>query len=715
MVVSVLTRSLSQSPSLSTSLGVWWARAAEAFATERQQQALWLPVAMGAGILLYFSLRSEPNARLIWLAPGLIIAALLVARRWPFCGWLCALVAAGSFGFAVTLWHAQRAPPPLSPPPRALVIQGIVQNVQALPQGLRVTLAEARLGPEAPRLARSLRIRLRNDDPARPAPGDLLSVRALIRAPAAPAYPGAWDFQRAAFFSGQGGVGFAIGAAEVTPGAGEAPLLAGLRTALETRVMAALPGSAGAISAALLTGSQSAIPTADLNAMRDSGLAHLLSVSGLHIAIVMSVSFWVTRLLLALYRPVALRVPGKLMAGCGALLAGGFYMLLTGAQVPMQRSFAMACLVTLAILAGRKAISLRGLAWAATVVMIVDPASLLGPSFQMSFAAVLALIAGWEAVQPRLAGLRGHRGWAWRIGFAVLGLMMTSVLAGAATAPFGLAHFGRLQWYGVAANAIAVPLTSFIVMPAGMLAALLMPLGLEAPALLVMGLGVEGVLWVARIVAAWPGATQAAMPIPAWGLMVFAFGLCWLCLWRSWWRALGVLPMILGLSSVAFVQPPHILISGDARLIAISAADTLFLQRQSGASSLTRDAWLRLYGQTVAQALPAEGSTAGGKLRCSAEGCVVDEGPGAFLVRRGNIVAQCGAVAVIISAEPIRQRCRQSILIDRFSVWRDGPHAVWLSPTGVQVISDRAWRGVRPWVPPPPLPRAATEPPAQIE
>ncbi|MFO0400228.1 MAG: ComEC/Rec2 family competence protein [Alphaproteobacteria bacterium] len=713
--MSVLTRSLSQSPSLSTSLGVWWARAAEAFATERQQQALWLPVAMGAGILLYFSLRSEPDARLIWLAPGLIIAALLVARRWPFCGWLCALVAAGSFGFAVTLWHAQRAPPPLSPPPRALVIQGIVQNVQALPQGLRVTLAEARLGPEAPRLARSLRIRLRNDDPARPAPGDLLSVRALIRAPAAPAYPGAWDFQRAAFFSGQGGVGFAIGAAEVTPGAGEAPLLAGLRTALETRVMAALPGSAGAISAALLTGSQSAIPTADLNAMRDSGLAHLLSVSGLHIAIVMSVSFWVTRLLLALYRPVALRVPGKLMAGCGALLAGGFYMLLTGAQVPMQRSFAMACLVTLAILAGRKAISLRGLAWAAAVVMIFDPASLLGPSFQMSFAAVLALIAVWEAVQPRLAGLRGQRGWAWRIGFAVLGLMMTSVLAGAATAPFGLAHFGRLQWYGVAANAIAVPLTSFIVMPAGMLAAMLMPLGLEAPALWVMGLGVEGVLWVARIVAAWPGATQAAMPIPAWGLMVFAFGLCWLCLWRSWWRALGVLPMILGLSSVAFVQPPHILISGDARLIAISAADTLFLQRQSGASSLTRDAWLRLYGQTAAQALPAEGSTAEGKLRCSAEGCVVDEGPGAFLVRRGNIVAQCGAVAVIISAEPIRQRCRQSLLIDRFSVWRDGPHAVWLSPTGVQVISDRAWRGVRPWVPPPPLPRAATEPPAQIE
>jgi competence protein ComEC len=702
-----------------TAIAVRWravlTRAQEAFAAERQQQALWLPVAMGAGILVYFSLRAEPDARLIWLPPPLIIAAHILARRLPFCGWLCSMMAACSFGFAVVLWHAQKASPPITPLSRAMVIEGIVQNVEALPQGLRVTLAQARLGPEAPTLERSLRLRLRSDDSARPTPGDLLRVRALIRPPAAPAYPGAWDFQRAAYFNGQGGVGFAIGPAEVIPGAGQAPPLSGLRTTLEARVMATLPGPAGAISAALLTGSQSAIPAADLNAMRDSGLAHLLSVSGLHIAIVMSVSFWVCRLLLALYRRLALRVPGKLLAGCAALLAGGFYMLLTGAQVPMQRSFAMACLVTLAILAGRKAISLRGLAWAAAVVMIFDPASLLGPSFQMSFAAVLALIAGWEALQPRLAGLRGHRGWAWRIGFAVLGLMMTSVLAGAATAPFGLAHFGRLQWYGVAANAVAVPLTSFIVMPAGMLAALLMPLGLEAPALWVMGLGVEGVLWVARIVAAWPGATQAAMPIPAWGLMVFAFGLCWLCLWRSWWRALGVLPMILGLSSAAFVQPPHILISGDARLIAISAADTLFLQRQTGASSLTRDTWLRLYGQTAAQALPAEGSTAEGKLRCSAEGCVVDEGPGAFLVRRGNIMAQCGAVAVIISAEPIRQRCRQSILIDRFSVWRNGPHAIWLLPTGAQVISDRAWRGDRPWVPPPPLPRAAAEPPAPIE
>jgi competence protein ComEC len=178
---------------------------------------------------------------------------------------------------------------------------------------------------------------------------------------------------------------------------------------------------------------------------------------------------------------------------------------------------------------------------------------------------------------------------------------------------------------------------------------------------------------------------------------------------------LGVVPMILGLASPAFVQPPHILISQDARLVGFFATDTLFIQRQQGASNLTRNAWLRLYGQDAAKPLPAEGASPDGKLSCDAEGCRFDAGAGAFFVRRGNIMARCGAVAVIISAEPIRQRCRQSILIDRFSVWRDGAHAIWLSPEGARVMSDRAWRGDRPWVPPPPQPRAAAEPPAPME
>lgn len=686
---------------------------------ERGRLAPWLAVAMGFGVAGYLALRAEPSPWSAAAAPLLLAMALVLARWNAHAAWLVGLAAAAALGFASALLHARAADPPLSPPTRAVLLSGIVQDVDLLPEGRRVTLAEVRFGPDEAPQPRAIRLRLRAGDPARPAPGDGLSVRALVRPPSAPAYPGAWDFQRAAFFAGQGGSGFAIGPAEVIPRAGEAPPLAATRALMEARVAATLPGAAGAVAAALLTGGQSAIPRDDLVAMRDSGLAHLLSVSGLHIAIVMGVSFWVVRLLIACVRPVAVRTDGKVAAGVAALAAGGFYMLLTGSQVPMQRSFAMAALVTLALLAGRNAISMRGLALAAAVVMLVDPAALLGPSFQMSFAAVMALIAGWETLRDPLRRLAGDGAW-WRRALVVAaGLVLTSLLAGAATAPIGLAHFGRLQWYGVVANAVAVPLTSVLVMPAGMVAAVLMPLGLEAPALAVMGWGVEGVLAVAREVASWPGAATGARPLPGWGLLAFLSGLTWLCLWARRWRLLGLPLIALGMGTGALHRPPDLLVSGDARLIAVAAEGRLWLQRQSGASAFLRDQWLRAHGLAQADALPAAGEEAGGAIRCDAAACLLRpraDGPAALLLRRVPEASPCGRAALLVSAEPIRLRCPDAVVIDRFSVWRDGPHAAWLGADGLHVVSDRAWRGARPWVPPPPRPRAREElPPAPVE
>jgi competence protein ComEC len=300
-----------------------------------------------------------------------------------------------------------------------------------------------------------------------------------------------------------------------------------------------------------------------------------------------------------------------------------------------------------------------------------------------------------------------------------LGLVGTSVLAGAATAPIGLAHFGRLQWYGVAANAIAVPLTSVLVMPAGMAALLLMPLGLDAPALAAMGWGVEGVLATARMVASWPGAASGARPLPGWGLLLFLLGLCWLCLWGRRWRLLG-LPMIAaGMVSGALHRPPDLLVSADARLIGVAAEGGLWLQRLPGASTFLRDQWLRAYGLAQAAPLPAGGEVAGGAIRCDATACVVRPhagGAAALLLRQAPSERPCGRAALLVSAEPIRFRCRDSVVIDRFSVWRDGPHAAWLDAGVPRIVSDRAFRGARPWVPPPPRPRGREEaPPAPVE
>src|SRR5829696_1962862 len=218
----------------------------------------------------------------------------------------------------------------------------------------------------------------------------------------------------------------------------------------------------------------------------------------------------------------------------------------------------MAALATLALLTGRRAISMRGLALAAVVVLLLQPAAVLGASFQMSFAAVMALIAGWEWLRPRLPPPQQR--WRCRLAVALFGTVATSILAGAATTPFGLHHFGRLQLYGVVANALAVPLTSVLIMPAGMAAVALMPFGLENLALALMGWGVEGVLSVARTVAAWPGAAVAAPPIPAAALCIVAFGMVWLSLWRSRMRLLGVPLIAAGFAGGAAQRPPDILV-----------------------------------------------------------------------------------------------------------------------------------------------------------
>jgi competence protein ComEC len=687
-------------------------------AREWQRLPLWLPVAMGSGVAAYFSLLEEPGSGWLWLPWPLLALAVLLLWRFPLAAWATGMAGAAALGFALSAWHTARLPPPLDLPSKAVVLEGVVEDVDALPEGVRITLAAARLGPDEPILPRQIRIRLRANDPLQPTPGDRLRVRALVREPAMPAYPGAWDFQRTAFFQSLGGSGFAIGSAERLGEPLPASPFARLRRVIERRITAQIAGGAGAVSSALITGSQTGILKPDMAAMRDSGLAHLLSVSGLHIAVVMGLGFGVIRFLVALVPWLALRVDSKAVATPGSLALGLGYVLLTGGQVPMLRSFAMAAVVTLGVLIGRRALSLRTLAVAAFAVLALQPDALTGPSFQMSFAAVMALIAGAEWSGPAMARWRAQKGWWRKPAMLLIGLTFTSILAGLATTPYGLHHFGRLQLYGVAANAVAIPLTSIIVMPAGMAAVALMPFGLEAWPLTVMGWGVEGTLLVARTVASWPGAAMLASPIPVWGLIVTTLGMLWLCLWRQRWRLLGVPLMLLGICSAAWVTPPDILVSADARLIAFRTPEGVVLQRVSGASALVRESWLRGWGEEGASLLPATGETAGGAIRCDAATCTVQlvaNGPKVLLLRpqkarRGEtappLQAQpyCGQAALLLSPEPIRGRCRGVGSVDRFSVWRNGPHAIWLSPEGIRIVTDRDWRGARPWVPPPPLP-----------
>ncbi|HUC18208.1 MAG TPA: ComEC/Rec2 family competence protein [Acetobacteraceae bacterium] len=690
------------------------ARIARSFAlwlaAEHQRFILWLPVAMLAGVLAYFDLDDEPS---LWLGPAIAASGLVLAltlRRHPpghASGWLAF---AFGLGIASATLATASAQPFVALPRRAVILTGRVAAIEPLPEGSRITIAHPSIDG-APPLARSLRVRLQRDDGIALAPGDIVRLRALVEPPSPPSYPGAWDLQRQTFFSDLGGYGFALGPArrlKAAPRNALAQHVEALRETIADRIRTALPGAAGAIAATLMTGLSTAIPAPDRTAFQQSGLAHLLAVAGLHIGIVMGFAFLLSRRLLALSEWASLHLPTKPLAAVTSLAAGGAYLLLTGAHLPIARSFTMASIAVLGLVTGRRAVSLRSLGLAATALLLVTPASATGVSFQMSFSAVLVLISGYDALRPRLSRPHAHphgaRAWPRRIGAHILGLGLTSLLAGTASLPFAAYHFGTIQLYYVLANLVAVPVTALWVMPAGLISLPLMPLHLERVALVPMGLGVRVLLMIAHAVAALPAARIAVPPMPAWGLGITSFGLAWLCLWRSPLRFASIPILIFGLATPLFSPPPDILVSDNGSLVGFATPKGVFLAKTGGgSSSFTRNVWQTLWRSGPLLPLPIVGTAAGGALRCTETTCLFrphPHGPAVLLLRGKHTPHPCPDAALVIAPMVAPTGCADegATVIDRRRLRRNGSSAIWLDRRPL-ILSDRALRGARPWVP----------------
>ena len=416
----------------------------------------------------------------------------------------------------------------------------------------------------------------------------------------------------------------------------------------------------------------------------------------------MGLVFGLARVLLAVSEHAALRWPTKAIAAIAALAVGGCYMAMTGAHVPIIRSFSMACLVTLGVLLGRRSISLRGLALAAVAIMLISPAEVMGVSFQMSFSAVLALIAGYAALRGPLRRIRGGGGRGRHLLHHLVGLALTSALAGTASAPYGAYHFGHMQLYYVIANMAAVPLAAMWVMPAGLAAIALMPLHLEALALVPMGWGIDAILWIGRTVSSWPAATLPTPFLPPWGLLACSLGIAWLGLWRSRVRLAGLALIAAGLLAPLADRPPDLLVSADGRLIALRTPTGPVFQTRGGRQGFTRDAWGQRWMTAGGAELPPRGLAADGAVNCIPTACTLRphaSGAIAQLLRGAPGPDACDA-ALLVSAEPIRLGCPTGgQRIDRFDVWRRGAHAAWLDGPVARLVSDRDVRGERPWIP----------------
>lgn len=562
-----------------------------ALAAERGQLFPWVPVFLSLGIGPWFALRVEPGPVAYLSAGALALAGLMLwrrgAERWQIPGAALMLVAAG---FLLAGHRANSVAAPVLDFRYYGSIEGrIVAIDRSFSDETRLTLDDVVLERVAPdRTPALVRVALHGKQGfVAPEPGLRVILSGHLSPPEGPVEPGGFDFQRLAWFARLGAVGYTRSPVLALEPAGEGAGGLGihrLRMRLSASIRERIEGQSGALAAALMTGDRSGIAAATNDAMRGSNLSHLISISGLHMGLLTGFVFMALRHGLSLVPPVALRMNVKKISAAVALLAAAFYLALSGMNVATVRAFLMVAVMLFAVLLDRRAMTLRSVAIAAVLILAAEPESLIEPGFQMSFGATTALVA--------VFGLAGR--WQARVPKAlvpVATLLLSSFVAGLATAPIAAAHFNRVAEYGLLANLVAVPLTGFVVMPAGVVAALLAPLGLEAPALWALDLGCRGILATAHWVAGLEGAVFAVPAPPPEALPLMGLGALAALLARRAVRTGGAVAVLAALATWSVEDRPALLVSADGELIGLMTEEGRALSKPKGAGFVAKS-WL---------------------------------------------------------------------------------------------------------------------------
>ena len=610
----------------------------------------WVPVFLAVGIGGYFALPQEPGLVAYALLTCVAVLFAAFAVRWPGAwaplAWAIALSVSG------LIWAGARSHSVSTPSLNWRYYGPIEGRIVAIDRSAsdaqRITLDQVRLNRVAfDKVPERVRISL-HGGAAELEPGQRVMTTGHVSPPQGPVEPGGFDFRRYAWFKQLGGVGYSRTPVLILEpsnrSSGDLRVLR-MRLAISEHVRDRLAGDIGGFAAAITAGDRSSISQKTMQDLRTSNLAHLLAISGLHMGLLAGFIFSALRIGISLFPPLALRLPVKKLAACGALIVASGYLVLSGGNVATQRAFVMVAVMLCAVLVDRRALSLRAVAVAAVIVLLLRPEALLGPGFQMSFAATTALVAVFGVIRDREISF-GPR-WV----SAVMGVVLSSVVAGLATAPIGAAHFNTMAHYGLVANLLSVPLMGILVIPSAVLAVVLFPLGLDWIGLDLMGFGLVWILSVAEWVSNLPG-TQGYAPTPAsWILPVFAFGFLWVVLWRGRLRWAGSVAIACAFIGWSFAHRPAVLVAGTGGLIGVMTDEGRALSKSKGNGFIAK-VWLENDGDGAKQTAAAERWPGGqGKLRT-----IEYDGARIFHVtgkRAAQSLTSCSAKDLVISAVPL--------------------------------------------------------------
>jgi competence protein ComEC len=684
---------------------------AEAVRQQRDRWFLWTPVCLTAGIGGYFALPIEPHWLVFALAAVAFVglaAAAAAGRLQPLSLFLALVVAGVVLGKLRTeiVRH-----PELLATTGVVELAGWVESVEALGRDrLRLVVRVddlAGIRPEAtpPRLRVNIKL-----PPEWPQLGQYMSLRAWLMPLPGPVEPGGYDFARSLWFQGIGATGSGIGVPEVADdrsldlGWSARAAIEAVRGSIRDRIAKVLPDELAGFSAALIIGERSGIPAETQSALQISGLAHILAISGLHMSLMAGSVFWLLRAGLALVPGLALNYPIKKWAACGTLLAGFGYLLISGWGVATQRAYVMLAVMCLAVLLDRPAITMRNLALAGLIVLVATPEAVLTASFQMSFLAVMGLIAFYEAVstwrRETLRDLWPHSlagRIAMSLALSLLAMAATTIVASVFTSLPAAYHFNRVAPYSLLANLLALPIVTTLVMPSAVIAVAAMPLGLEGLALQLMGAGIGWVGGIAHWVADLPGAGFLLPGMPMLAALLIAAGATWLCLWRGRLRLAGLALVLGGLALAPFGSRPDILIERTGANVAVRNADGLLVPVAARRARFAVENWLQEDGDMATMKEAAERP---GWNCVDDDACWIDlKGYRVAYLREGaDIATHCRGVDIVITDFPLRGACAEvPVRIDRFDVWRHGSYAIFIRDDNIRVTTAAEHRGLRPW------------------
>jgi competence protein ComEC len=706
-------RPLSTRPFERPSLGrsrVWLADQIEA---QAERWTLWTPVALGCGAGLYFALPREPLPWVAWASLLAVVILLAATRLRPYRIRTLILVltacAVGGFALAKLRTEAVRGPVAQQGLGPRWVEAWVIDVASPGQSGPRLLLAPVRIEGLASDIT-PIRIRVTLRPEAElPKPGEHVRLLTLLNPPPPPAAPGAYDFARDAWFESVGGVGLALRAPRVLEATAAAPWRLRLtmavnatRWSLTEQIVRTLGPEEGGLAAAMTTGHEAFIPPEQIDNLRASGLAHIVSISGLHMAIVGGFAFGAARLLVAAWPWLVLRVSGKKLAAVVGLLAVGGYLVLSGAPPPAERAAITAAVAFAAILADRQAISLHALALAAMGVMFAHPEAVTEPGFQMSFAATAALVALVE-IWPR-AVREIEAPWLIRAVQAAvtwtLASLAISFVAGLATGPFAIQHFNRVSTWGLFANLAVAPISSFLMMPGLALGAALTPLGLGQPPLEVAGFAIDLMNRVAAMAAGAPLSQLVIASAPNWALPASFLGLLFVCLWRGPLRWVGI-PVALVILWAPRPVAPDIWIAADGAAYAVRDGDEAILLRPD-VKLFGAELWARRRGLEPLMSEAARDAA----FSCDAWSCAPASGApvrlaAAWNLRRplkpGRLDVLCDAEVVAIRNDTRPPDCAAGMVLTGADFARGGSVEIYRAGPGWRVVWAQDLRGRRPW------------------